>query len=108
MKKYIIIFVIAFAGSFYLLSGCGQDVSDLVTKEEFQIAHEVLNKKIDSLAEQLDNVELIVQRTEKSIDSIKLEIKDLKDGQEVIYYEVATTNLSFWQKIYQLRTQRGF
>jgi len=71
MKKYIVIFIIALAISFYFLNGCGQDVSDLVTKQEFTQAHEILNKKIDSLSNQLDNVQLIVERSEKSIDTIK-------------------------------------
>lgn len=83
-----------------------KDKLNYVTSEQFEEAHEVLNKKIDSMQLQLNNVEKTVNRMDFKLDSALVEITDLKDGQEVIYYEVTNSPLSFWQSIYKLRKNR--
>jgi len=71
-----------------------------VTKAEFDEAHELLNKRIDSLK---DDTEFIIELTdelEANQDTIKQNIDTLKGGQRVIYDEVKEGNTSFFDKLF--------
>jgi len=72
-----------------------------VTKAEFDEAHELLNKRIDSLK---DDTEFIIELTdelENQSDTIRKDIDTLKAGQKVIYNEVKQGNTSFLDKLFE-------
>ena len=72
-----------------------------VTKAEFGEAHELLNKRIDSLK---DDTEFIIELTdelENQSDTIRKDIDTLKAGQKVIYNEVKQGNTSFLDKLFE-------
>jgi len=98
MKNIIITVVISFA----LFVGCAwffYSKISYVTSEQFDEAHKVLNVKIDSIKQQLNNVENSVNYIENNTDTIKTDIQKLQQGQKIIYDEVQTITkrkVNFW------------
>ncbi len=70
----LIALAVAFSVTFYYNS-------QNVTKQEFRIAHQLLNKRIDTLSYKLDSVQL-------SLDSLNSGQKTLKSGQRVLLKEI--------------------
>ena len=64
-----------------------------VTRVEFNKAHEILNRKIDSL-------DLICRRVDANVLELKNNVDTLKKGQVIIYNEVRkNSERNFWDFI---------